>query len=108
MTQKRMWLFWWMRVRLTLDELVVSCTVSREWVIEHVQAGVLEADPVVDSTQWRFSSRDLMRARRLSDLERDFDANPELAGLVADLFDELERLRARLHRAGLPAPIDGL
>ena len=29
------------------------------------------------------------------------DANPELAGLVADLFDELERLRARLRRAGL-------
>jgi chaperone modulatory protein CbpM len=50
---------------------------------------------------WRFSGRDLLRMRRLSALERDFDANPELAGLVADLLDEVQRLRTRLLRAGL-------
>lgn len=86
---------------MTMDELTMSCTVSREWVIEHVQAGVLLNDPDPDPDRWRFSGIDLRRARRLSGVERDFDANPELAGLVADLFDELERLRARLRRAGL-------
>jgi chaperone modulatory protein CbpM len=91
---------------LTIDELAVSCTVNREWVIEHVQAGVLGmllAEPGSDPAQWSFTGRDLLRSRRLFELERNFDANPELAGLVADLLDELERLRVRLRRAGLSA-----
>lgn len=89
---------------LTLDELALSCTVSREWVVEHVEAGVLEPRPYAhpDPVQWAFSGEDIVRARRLCSIERSFDANPELAGLVADLIDELERLRARLRRAGLP------
>jgi chaperone modulatory protein CbpM len=29
-------------------------------------------------------------------LDRDFDATPELAALVADLLEEIEALRARL------------
>jgi chaperone modulatory protein CbpM len=33
-------------------------------------------------------------------LERDFDAVPELAALVADLEDELAAVRARLLRQG--------
>lgn len=88
---------------LSLDELATSCTVSREWVIEHVQAGVLLTEPDSDPARWSFTGRDLLRTRRLFDLERSFDANPELAGVVADLVDELERLRVRLRRAGLPA-----
>lgn len=86
---------------LTMDELTFACMVSREWVIEHVQAGVLLHEPGPDPDRWRFSSMELLRARRMSGLERDFEANPELAGLVADLFEELERLRTRLRRAGL-------
>lgn len=87
---------------LSIDELALSCAVNRDWVVEHVQAGVLLADPAPDPAQWSFTGRHLLRSRRLFELERNFDANPELAGLVADLFDELERLRARLRRAGLP------
>ena len=89
--------------RLSLDELAVSCSVSRDWIIQHVQAGVLLAEPGADPSRWSFTGFDLLRARRLRSLERDFDANPELAGLVADLFDELERLRARQRREGLLA-----
>jgi len=85
---------------LSIEEISVSCNVSREWVVEHVQAGALLA-PSAQGADWTFSGRDLQRARRLIDLERNFDANPELAGLVADLFDELERLRKRLRRGGL-------
>ena len=29
-------------------------------------------------------------------VERDFDGNPELAGFVADLMEEIESLRVRL------------
>lgn len=87
--------------QLTLEELAVSCLVSRDWVIEQVHAGVLLQQAPSDPETWSFSSRDLIRARRLLQLEHAFDANPELAGLVADLFEELERLRTRLRREGL-------
>ena len=50
---------------------------------------------------WRFSSADLARARRMRQLERDFEADPELAALVADLLEEVADMRARLRRAGL-------
>lgn len=86
---------------LNLRELAVSCAVSEEWIIRHVRAGVLDSASGAEPVQWTFSGRELRRTRRLSALERDFDANPELAGLVADLFEELERLRSRLRRAGL-------
>jgi chaperone modulatory protein CbpM len=33
-------------------------------------------------------------------VERDFDAVPELAALMADLLEELDELRARVERAG--------
>lgn len=86
---------------LNLEELAYCCTVSREWIIQHVQAGVLLVEPGPDPSLWSFTGRDLLRIRRLCALERDFDANPELAGLVTDLFDELDRLHARLRREGL-------
>ena len=86
---------------LRLDELARSCTVTHEWVIEHVRAGVLLESAGPDPGGWAFTSRDLVRAKQMCDLERQFDANPELAGLVVDLFEELERLRARLRREGL-------
>jgi chaperone modulatory protein CbpM len=34
-----------------------------------------------------------LRARRLADIERTFEANEELAALVVDLIEEVERLR---------------
>ena len=34
-------------------------------------------------------------------IERDFDAVPELAALVADMLEEVDLLRARLRREGL-------
>jgi chaperone modulatory protein CbpM len=43
----------------------------------------------------RFTSVQLLRARRLADIERTFDANEELAALVVDLIEEVERLRRR-------------
>jgi chaperone modulatory protein CbpM len=54
----------------------------------------------VQVTSWRFRSVDLDRARRLLSIERDFDANEQLAALVIDLGDEIRRLRARLHVLG--------
>lgn len=72
---------------ITLEELVVVCAVSREWVRERIDEGLLPE---------RFDTLAVRRVRRMRALERDFDAAPELAALVADLLEELDALRARL------------
>jgi chaperone modulatory protein CbpM len=84
---------------LTIDELSRACAVEQRWVIEHVREGLL-AVAGDEPPHWRFSSRELRRARQMLRLERDFDAVPELAALVADLFEELADLQTRLQRRG--------
>jgi chaperone modulatory protein CbpM len=85
---------------LTLEELSRACAVPPEWVIARVREGLLPAEDDAPAG-WRFSSRDLRRARHMLDLERDFEAVPELAALFADLLEELAEMRARLRRVGL-------
>lgn len=77
---------------LDLDELARACAVTCEWIERHVQGGLLEAST---PGTMRFTSVQLLRARRLADIERTFDANEELAALVVDLIEEVERLRGR-------------
>ena len=87
-------------VALTVDDLARACAVESRWVVERVEAGLL-GSASVKTVEWRFVSADLARARRLAALERDFDANQELAALVVDLIEEVGRLRSRLKAAGL-------
>jgi chaperone modulatory protein CbpM len=82
---------------LSLEQLCGVCAVSPEWVAAHVREGRLHS-PGEQPSQWRFSSRDLWRVRQIRRLEISFDAEPELAALVADLMEELDSLRARLRR----------
>jgi chaperone modulatory protein CbpM len=82
---------------LGVDELARACAVEPDWVVRHVQAGVLGELMGVQVSEWRFRSGDLRRARHLLALERDFDAGEDLAALVVDLAEEVRRLRARLH-----------
>jgi chaperone modulatory protein CbpM len=85
---------------LTVDELARACAVEPEWVVQRVRTGIL-LDGRQQDSGWRFTSVDLVRARRLRDIELAFDANDELAALVVDLSDEIQRLKARLRAAGL-------
>jgi len=84
---------------LTLDELARACQVEEEWIVERVNEGLFPPMPGARG-EWRFTAASLRRARRMRSVERDFDAVPELAALVADLADEMEDLRARLRRMG--------
>ena len=68
------------------------------WVREHVHAGVLHVES--GSTEWRFASPDVVRARRIVQLEAVFDADPQLAALTADLIEEVSELRRRLQSIG--------
>ena len=85
---------------LTLEQVAAACVVEPDWLLRHIEEGLF---PHAESVAgiWRFSGVSLLRARRMRQLERDFDAGPELAALVADLLEEMDALRARLRGAGL-------
>lgn len=83
--------------RLDLADLAHSCGVSPEWIIERVQSGLLCA-PATDLSRNCFTSAELTRARRLRNIERSFDANPELAALVVDMMEEIQRLKSGFNR----------
>ncbi len=87
-------------VWLDLDELCRAAGVSAPWVHEHVAEGYVAARAIGPRDAWRFDAAALRRVRCMAQVERDFDAVPELAALVADLQDELARLRARLRALG--------
>ncbi|MCG6950744.1 MAG: chaperone modulator CbpM [Betaproteobacteria bacterium] len=84
----------------TLEELCAAGALEPDWLLRHIEEGLFPA-PEGSRTEWRFSAVGLARARRMFALERDFEAVPELAALVADLLEEMDALRARLRREGL-------
>ena len=85
---------------LTLEELCVSCALEREWLVVRVREGLIPTAGGTDP-EWRFTTAALARARRMREIERTYDAAPELAALVADMLEQMDELRARLRRAGL-------
>lgn len=86
---------------LTVEELAQACAVEPDWVVQRVRTGILLDSADADYVAWRFTSADLVRARRLCQIERDFDANDDVAALVVDLSEEIRRLRAKLSAAGV-------
>lgn len=84
---------------LSLDELSRALDVAPQWIEERVQAGLIETHGEPGSaTAWRFDALVVRRLRSMQRIELAFDAVPELAALVADLEDEIARLRGRLAR----------
>ena len=84
---------------VTLEQLAAACTVEPAWLQRHIDEGLIPQAESVAGV-WCFASTSIVRARRMRQLERDFDAVPELAALVADLLEELDDLRARVRGAG--------
>lgn len=80
---------------LTLEQVAAACPVEPAWLLRHLDDGLFPHAESVAGV-WRFSGPALLRARRMRRVERDFEAVPELAALVADLLEEVDDLRARL------------
>lgn len=87
---------------LTLEELCAACALERDWLVLRVREGLIPATEA-GGAEWRFTTATLTRVRRMRDIERTYDAAPELAALAADMLEEIDRLRARLRRAGISA-----
>jgi DnaJ-class molecular chaperone len=85
---------------LTLEQIAAACTVEPRWLERHIEEGLFPHTECVAGT-WRVTALHLRRARRMREIERVFDAEPELAALVADLLEQMDELHARLRRAGL-------
>jgi len=85
---------------LTLEQLCSICALERDWLVVRVQEGLISATGS-SMTEWRFTTTTLSRVRRMHEIERTYDAAPELAALVADMLEEMDALRARLRREGL-------
>jgi chaperone modulatory protein CbpM len=84
---------------LTLEQLCSVCALEREWLVVRVREGLIPAQGDSD-TEWRFTTTTLSRVRRMREIERSYDAAPELAALVADMLEEMDSLRAKLRSRG--------
>ena len=74
---------------LTLEQFCAACAIEQTWRVERIEAGLIPA------AEGRFAAATLVRVRRMREIERAYDAAPELAALVADLLEELDQLRKR-------------
>lgn len=89
---------------LTLEQLCSVCSLERDWLVVRVREGLVPVTSVASrdsDAEWRFTTTTLSRVRRMREIEKSYDAAPELAALVADMLEEMDTLRARLRRAGL-------
>ena len=84
---------------LTLEQVAAACAVEPAWLVCHLEEGLFPHAESVAGV-WRFSGPALLRARRMRQMERDFDAVPELAALVADMLEEMDELRTQLRCLG--------
>lgn len=75
-----------------LKEVCEVCGVHAEYVVEMVEAGIVE--PLGDRpTTWRFSALSVMRSRKALRLQRDLEINFAGLAVALDLLDEVESLR---------------
>ena len=81
---------------LTLRELCVACSLSAEQVMALMDEGVIEPHP--GSGALVFSGVCVRRVRRVVRLEQDLGVNHAGAALALELLEEIEQLRARIHR----------
>lgn len=83
---------------LVAQELAYACGTTLEWVVQLVEAGIVEVAAASDPPQvWFFGSADLQSALEARRLERDFGVDLQAAALILDLQREVRRLKAALH-----------
>ena len=82
-----------------LDAFALACGTEAAFIRLLIDEGLVQ--PLAWHPAWRFGGEELARVRRIRRLQRDFEANLQSVAVMLDLLDEVERLRAALHRAGI-------
>ncbi|MES2149291.1 MAG: chaperone modulator CbpM [Pseudomonadota bacterium] len=77
---------------LSFEELCSACGAEPRWIVTYVEAQLLAPQPE-QRVRWRFGSADLTRARRMAAAQRMFDVDADAAAFMADLIEEVTRLR---------------
>jgi chaperone modulatory protein CbpM len=85
--------------QLELTEFARACGASTAFIEELIVEGLLVPRAQVPAPA--FGGDAIARVRRVLRLQRDFDATLPSLGVMLDLLDEIERLRAQLRRAGI-------
>lgn len=85
---------------LSVADLCRMFAVEERHIVELVEEGVLTVVEI-DTTEWRFSGREVRRARIALRLERDLGINLPGVALALELLEELEPLR-RARRVDRP------
>jgi chaperone modulatory protein CbpM len=84
---------------LELEAFALACGTEADFIRLLIDEGLVQ--PLAWHPAWRFGGEELARVRRIRRLQRDFAANLQSVAVMLDLLDEVERLRAALHRAGI-------
>jgi chaperone modulatory protein CbpM len=79
---------------LSFDEFCEACRVEAAWIEQLLAHGAL----AIGERQSHIPARHIIRVRKASRLQRDFDLNMPGVALALELLDEIERLRAELTR----------
>jgi chaperone modulatory protein CbpM len=84
---------------ITFDEITRYCAVEREKIVALVSEGIIEPRGRRPE-EWRFTGRELSRAKRAVRIENDLDVNLNAVAIILDLLDRIDELRAALERGG--------
>ena len=81
---------------LELREVARICCVNQQWLVERIEQEGIQ--PVVRDDTYYFTSATVLRIEQVIHVEQTYDADPQLAALVADLTEEVQALRRELKR----------
>lgn len=83
---------------IPIEEIARICRLDVTWITTRIREDVLHA--TIRDGRYYLSSATVWRARHIACIERQFDADPQLAALVADMSEEINSLRKQLKKSG--------
>lgn len=83
---------------LRIDEICTRLCVERQWIVEMVELGALDAHGGLEPAAWLFPRRELPRVLAMTRLVTDLGVNLTGAAIIVELVEERRRLLAQLRR----------
>jgi chaperone modulatory protein CbpM len=77
----------------SFDELCQRRLLDADFILQCVDAGIIEMQLQTPRTEWRFSTTTVLRIERARRLQRDLDVQLADLALVLDLLEEVQTLR---------------